>query len=122
MKLLIVDSNALVRTLIRCIVAAVAQEVYECNNGAEALAACAAICPDVILTDLVLDGSDGLDIARRIVSAQPDTRVIVVTDYDDPDLREAARNAGASGYVLKEELMTGLVPALIASDHGTSGS
>ena len=47
---------------------------------------------------------DGLAATRDIIGVDPDARVVIVTEYDETDLRDAARAAGARGYVLKENL------------------
>jgi DNA-binding NarL/FixJ family response regulator len=48
---------------------------------------------------------DGLTATRRIVGEHPDARIVMVTHYDDRELREAAREAGACGYVVKDDLL-----------------
>ena len=104
MKLLIVDDNAGVRRVIRILLAGVADDIYECVDGAEALALYAFERPDVVLMDVQMAGMDGIATTRHIRAADSAARVIMVTDYDSPDLREAARQAGACGYVLKDNL------------------
>jgi DNA-binding NarL/FixJ family response regulator len=48
---------------------------------------------------------DGISATRQIKAAFPDAQIIMITDYDDPKLREAARRAGACEYILKENLL-----------------
>lgn len=104
MKVLIVDDSARVRRLVADFVASVAVEVIECSDGAEALAAYESHQPDVVLMDIEMRDRDGIAATRDIVLAHPHARVVIVTDYDEMDLREAARAVGACGYVLKENL------------------
>ncbi len=52
-----------------------------------------------------MDSVDGIDATRQIIEVFPNARVIIVTDYDDSELREAAREAGACDYVVKENLL-----------------
>jgi CheY-like chemotaxis protein len=104
MKVLIVDESARVRRLIADFVSPVAADVVECEDGAAALAAYEAFEPDVVLMDIAMRGRDGLAATRDIVAADPGARVVIVTEYDETDLRDAARAAGARGYVLKENL------------------
>jgi CheY-like chemotaxis protein len=120
MKLLIVENNAAVRQVIRSIVANPADEVHECIDGMDALAAYIANRPDFVLMDIEMNGLDGITATRRIKAAHPAAKIIIVTNYDDPALREAARNAGACGYVLKENLfeVSSLLKTLIGSDDG----
>jgi CheY-like chemotaxis protein len=100
-----VDDNPAMRGLIKSIIADLAGDVSECGDGAEALAAYAACRPDWVLMDVRMKELDGISAARQIKAAFPDARIIIVTDYDDPKLREAARRAGAREYVLKENLL-----------------
>jgi CheY-like chemotaxis protein len=105
LKLLIVEDSASLRRLIRNIVAPLACEIHECGDGADALAAYTRHQPDYVLMDIQMSLMDGITATARIMAAEPTARVIIVTDYDQADLREAARDAGACGYVVKENLL-----------------
>jgi len=108
MKLLIVDDNPQMCWMIRAVVADLAEAVAECGDGDEAVAAYAAqrfSAADRVLMDLQMPGVGGLEATRRIRAAFPDARIIIVTQYDDPHWRAAATQAGACGYVLKENLL-----------------
>lgn len=112
MKLLIVDDNARVRRLIADFVAPVATEVVECADGSESLRAYRTHRPDVVLMDVAMRERDGISATAEIIAAHPAARVVMVTDYDDADLRDAARAAGAYAYVLKENLFE--LPSVLA--------
>src|SRR5438270_7894846 len=101
MTVLIVEDNASVRRLIGRIVASVASEIHECEDGAAALAAYLEYRPDFVLMDIEMKELDGITATLRITTACPAANIIMVTNYDDAELREAARDAGACGYVLK---------------------
>jgi CheY-like chemotaxis protein len=108
MKLLIVEDNPQMRRMISAVVADLAESVAECADGEEAVAAYAAqqfTGADRVLMDLQMPGVGGLEATRRIRAAFPDARIIIVTQYDDPHWRAAATQAGACGYVLKENLL-----------------
>jgi DNA-binding NarL/FixJ family response regulator len=105
MTVLIVEDNASVRRLIRTIVAKVAGEIHECGDGAAALAAYLEYRPDVVLMDIEMKDLDGIAATMQIKAAHPTANIVIVTNYDDAELREAARNAGACGYVLKHSLL-----------------
>src|SRR5262245_3756341 len=108
MKLLIVEDNPQMRRMIVAVVADLAEAVTECADGDEAVAAYAARRlnrDDRVLMDLQMPGIGGLEATRRIRAAFPDAQIIIVTQYDDPHWREAATQAGAVGYVLKENLL-----------------
>jgi len=105
LNLLIVEDNRAMRGLIKSIVADLAGDVSECGDGAEALSTYAGCRPDWVLMDIRMKGMDGISATRQLKAAFPDARIIIVTDYDDPKLREAARDAGACQYVTKENLL-----------------
>jgi CheY-like chemotaxis protein len=105
MRLLIVDDNTSVRRLIRGIVASVAEEIQECESGVTALAAYLEYHPDFVLMDIEMKELDGIAATIQIKAAHPAAKIIMVTNYDDAELREAARDAGACGYVLKHSLL-----------------
>jgi CheY-like chemotaxis protein len=115
MKILIVDDNPGMRRLLRRAVPDTASAIWECSDGADALAAYTERQPDVVLMDIRMPRMDGLAAAREICRFDPSARVVMVTDYDDEDLREAAREAGACGYALKQNLtdLPGLIRSLI---------
>lgn len=104
-RLLIVEDNEPMRGLISSIVGDMFEDITECCDGSEALGAYAQCQPDWVLMDIRMPGLDGIAATTRIKGAFPEARVVMVTDYDNSRLREAARNAGACAYVLKEDLL-----------------
>jgi CheY-like chemotaxis protein len=119
MKLLIVEDNAGIRRMLRRILADTASTIWECADGSAALAAYEEHQPDVVLMDVRMPGVDGLTATRQICAYDPSARVIVVTDYQDEDVKAAALDAGAREYVLKQEI-SGL-PEVLASLAGRNG-
>ena len=103
--LLIVDDNDHIRRLISNLVWDLADSVIECCDGSEAVAAYTQHHPDWVLMDIKMTHVDGLDATRQIVAADPAAKVMIVTDFDDANLREAALRAGAREYVVKEDLL-----------------
>jgi len=103
MTVLIVEDNAAMRRVIRSVISDLA-EVVECSDGAHALSAYEQSRPDWVFMDIRMGEVNGIQASRKIRAAYPAARIIIVTDYDDTVLREAARAAGASHYVLKENL------------------
>lgn len=104
MKLLIVDDDERIRHLIKTVVGDAATVVCECGDGAQARASYAELQPDWVLMDLSMPEVDGITATRQLRAAYPAARVVIVTAHDSATLREAARGAGAVGYVLKENL------------------
>jgi two-component system response regulator DegU len=105
MKVLIVEDNAVMREMIKRMVGDLADEISECEDGNQALAAYEASRPDWVLMDIEMPGMDGITATRRLIKTHTEARVIIVTDYGDKPLRAAARAVGACGYVLKENLI-----------------
>lgn len=105
MKLLIVEDNPEMRRLLRRLLNDAVETICECADGMEALSAYEAHQPDWVLMEMTMREANGIEATRRITKAWPSARVIIVTDYDDAMLREAARLAGASALVTKENLL-----------------
>lgn len=75
--------------------------IGEAANGAEAVELASAENPDVVLMDLQMPEPNGIEATRRLTESRPDTRVIVLTMFEDDDSVFAAMRAGARGYLLK---------------------
>ncbi len=103
--ILIVEDNPQMRRTLRELLGGVVTDCYECSDGREALVAYQQYRPDWVLMDLKMAGTDGLTATAAICAADPAARILIVTNYDDPALREAARQAGACGFVPKENLL-----------------
>jgi DNA-binding NarL/FixJ family response regulator len=73
----------------------------EASTGAEAVSLVGEVRPDVAILDIRMPEMDGIQAAREITEAHPDTRVIMLTAHDDRRLMVEAVRAGARGYVLK---------------------
>ena len=119
MKFLIADDDARMRRILRQIVAHLASAVYEASDGVEAIAVCAAERPDWVLMDMRMKPVDGLHATAAIKDRFPETRVVIITQYDDAQLRAEALRAGACAYVLKENLheLPGILMAGLAQNN-----
>jgi CheY-like chemotaxis protein len=103
-KILIADDDARIRQILRQTVAGLASAVFEARDGGEAIAICATERPDWVLMDMRMKPIDGLRATAAIKARFPEMRVIIVTQYDDAELRAEALRVGACAYVLKENL------------------
>jgi CheY-like chemotaxis protein len=101
---LIVDDSDEIRRMLREVVADVADPIYECGDGGEACAAYTTHRPDWVLMDISMVPIDGITATRQIVERFPTARIVIVTQHDDVPFRAAAQEAGACGYVLKDNL------------------
>ncbi|KPV49631.1 LuxR family transcriptional regulator, partial [Kouleothrix aurantiaca] len=118
--ILIADDHPLFRKGLRALLATLPQVrvVGEAANGADAVRLAAELHPDVVLMDLQMPGGDGLSAVRAIVAAQPETRVLVVTMFQDDDSIFAAMRTGARGYVLKDMDDDDITRAILAVGRG----
>lgn len=114
MKILIVEDNELMRRLIKSMVRDIAEKIDECSNGKEAVAAFEMDKYDWVLMDIEMAEMDGLTATAKIIAANPDARVLIVTEHDDKHLREAAEAAGAIAFIAKENLLD--IRALLTSE------
>jgi DNA-binding NarL/FixJ family response regulator len=119
-KVLLVDDQALVRMGFTMILEAEdgIEVVGEAADGATAVAQVAALQPDVVLMDVRMPGMDGIEATRRIVEADPQARVIMLTTFDLDEYAFAGLRAGASGFLLKDVRPAGLVSAIRAVAAG----
>lgn len=105
-RIVLVDDQELVRAGLRALLERDSElrVVGEAANGRDGVRLVQATRPDVVLMDIRMPGSDGLEATRQIV-AEPtlaDTRVIMLTTFDEDEHIHAAIRAGAAGYVLKD--------------------
>ena len=105
MKVMIVDDNAEMRGFIRTLLAEVADDFVECADGSEAVAIYEAERPDWAVLDVAMGGMDGVTATRLITAKFPKSHIMIMTQHNHPKLRESAREAGAAGFLLKEDLL-----------------
>jgi DNA-binding NarL/FixJ family response regulator len=121
-RVLLADDQALVRAGFRALLSAEPDidVVGEAADGAAALELALEHRPDVVLMDIRMPGTDGLEATRRIV-ADPDlggTRVIILTTFDLDDYVFEALRAGASGFLLKDTEPVDLISGVRAVARG----
>lgn len=104
MNLLIVEDNLKMRNVIRDMFKRYFKNIYECDNGLSAVALYKKEKPNWVFMDIKMEGMDGITAVGEITKQFPDARIIIVTGYDDNDFRKEAKDKGAAGYVLKENL------------------
>ncbi|MEW6209857.1 MAG: response regulator [Acidobacteriota bacterium] len=105
MVILIVEDNEQMRRLMKSMLSDLAERIHECSDGEQSLAAYERWRPDWVLMDIRMQSIDGIAATRQIKAAHPEARIVIVTDYSDERFRRAAHSAGASDYVLKENLL-----------------
>ncbi|HEY3547420.1 MAG TPA: response regulator transcription factor [Propionicimonas sp.] len=120
-RVLVVDDHALHRDGARSILAQHddLEVVADADSGEMALTLVDRLVPDVVLMDIRLPGISGIEAARRIRTAHPDVRVLMVSAYDDDEYVRGALEAGASGHLSKTAPGQELVEAIrsVAAGH-----
>jgi DNA-binding NarL/FixJ family response regulator len=92
--------------------------VGEASDGAEALRLASELDPDVIVMDVRMPGMDGIEATRAIVTAEPRSRILILTTFDLDQYVFSALRYGASGFLLKDALPSELVRAIRAVASG----
>jgi DNA-binding NarL/FixJ family response regulator len=119
-RILIVDDHPLVRSGLRALLASepATSVVGEAADGAEAISQALELEPDVILMDLHMTQTNGIEATRQILRAQPRIGVLALTMLEDDDTVFAAMRAGARGYLLKGADEAEVTRAIQAVAHG----
>ena len=121
-RVLIADDHDLVREGLRAVLAGEEdlEVVGEATDGQEALKMCRALKPDLVLMDVRMPKSDGLEATRTIKEEMPKVSVVMVTMHENPDYLLEAIRAGAAGYILKDAEGERLVGAVRRTLNGES--
>jgi DNA-binding NarL/FixJ family response regulator len=121
-RLLIADDHDLVREGLRAVLAGEVdlEVVGEARDGQEALKMCRSLEPDLVLMDVRMPKSDGLEATRAIKEEMPKVSVVMVTMHENPDYLLEAIRAGAAGYILKDAEGERLVGAVRRTLNGES--
>lgn len=113
-RVLLVDDHALVRRGFRRLLEddPELEVVGEASDGAQAEEMAAQQKPDVIVLDFALPGQSGALTARKILASLPEVKILMLSMHAEPDYVAQSREAGASGYLLKNALDLELVAAV----------
>lgn len=121
-RVLVVDDQALIRAAVRDLLDAAdgLEVIGDAADGAQALAMAAQFRPDVVVCDIRMPGMDGIEATRRICAdpALTDTRVLILTTFEEDDYVVAALRAGASGFIGKQAEPEEIVRAVLAVHEG----
>jgi CheY-like chemotaxis protein len=105
MKLLLVDDNSRIRKMMRSICSPHFDEIIECDDGEKAVAEFSNEFPDWVVMDIKMKELDGIEATEKIVSINPKAKVIIVSQYNDETIIDAAKKAGAVEFVRKDNLL-----------------
>ncbi len=115
-KVLIADDHALVREGIAAFLRPCEdiEVVGEASNGKEAIEKTIQLRPDVVLMDISMPVLGGLEATLEIKKVVPETKILILTQYNDTEYVDRLLKAGVSGYILKHAVGTDLVSAIRA--------
>jgi DNA-binding NarL/FixJ family response regulator len=115
-NLLLVDDHALIRAGVRALILDIPgyAVVGEASDGAQVLEAFSALQPDIVLLDLSMKHTGGLDALQQLKAAYPASKVLILSMHTDPELIMRALESGAHGYLLKDTTANELEHALLA--------
>ncbi|MCS3421317.1 DNA-binding NarL/FixJ family response regulator [Pseudomonas sp. BIGb0450] len=115
-NLLLVDDHSLIRAGVRALVMDIPgyAVVGEASDGAQLLERFDALQPDIVLLDLSMKHTGGLDALKELKRAYPKSKVLILSMHTDPELIMCALESGAHGYLLKDTTANELEHALLA--------
>lgn len=115
-NLLLVDDHSLIRAGVRALVMDIPgyAVIGEASDGAQLLERFDALQPDIVLLDLSMKHTGGLDALKDLKRAYPKSKVLILSMHTDPELIMCALESGAHGYLLKDTTANELEHALLA--------
>jgi len=93
-------------------------DMLEATNGEEAMEKIKAFSPEAILMDLRLPGENGLELTKKIKAQYPNIIIVILTNYDLPEYREAAYQSGADHFVSKDSFLS--IIGSVLTNHATA--
>ncbi|MFH0769071.1 MAG: response regulator transcription factor [Chloroflexota bacterium] len=102
-SIFLADDHAIIRRFIKRLLEEEADlsVIGEAANGIDAVKLVAELKPDILITDLSMPGLDGIEVTRRVRKASPQTLIVALSNWDAQKNVVAAKQAGASAYVVK---------------------
>nr|WP_107054528.1 response regulator transcription factor [Streptomyces sp. NRRL S-350] len=112
--MVLADDQPLVRAALEMVIAETAdiEVVGEAGTGAEAVRLAAELRPDVVVMDIRMPGTDGIEATRLVTAADGPVRVVVLTTFDEDEHVYAALHAGASGFLVKDMALEDILAAV----------
>ncbi|MFC4331829.1 response regulator [Streptomyces andamanensis] len=113
-RVVLADDQQLIRAALRMVMADLAdmEVVGEAATGAEAVALTEELDPDVVVMDLRMPGTDGIEATRAITAGPAGARIVVLTTFDDDAYVYGALRAGASGFLVKDMGLDDIIGAV----------
>ena len=119
-RILLVDDQSLIQEGIKALLDQHTElkVIGTVKDGRNAIKLVGLLHPDIVLLDIEMPGMDGITVTKHISRIAPETKVIILTSYEDKKYVMQSLLAGARGYILKSSLMKDLKQAILAVDNG----
>ena len=112
-RVLVVDDNTIWRsTLVEQLRRAGLKKIDVAYDGVQAVFKARALNPDLVLMDVALPHKNGIEASAEIHEAVPGAKIIFISCSHEPRIKQAARNAGASDFIHKEQVGSQLIGAI----------
>jgi len=121
-SVLIVDDHTIVRHGLKSLLESASdiEVTGEAKNGEEAVRVAQKLKPNVALLDIAMPVMHGIETARQLAVKVPDTKVLILSSYSEPQEIDRALEAGAAGYLMKETASSEVIQAVRAAHSGKS--
>ncbi len=119
-NVLIADDHTILRAGLRSLLSAEPDfnVVGEAADGSQAVILATQLNPDVVVTDINMPGTNGIEVTQELREHLPSARVLILSMYEDSSLVRQALEAGASGYIVKRAAESELINAVRAVAQG----
>lgn len=113
-SILVAEDDEICRTLFKIVISRNFPDItlYLAGDGREGVKLFKKHLPQIVITDLNMPGMDGIEMSLEINAIKADTRIVVVTAYDDADYRGKCEKIAASAYITKPILISTLLAAI----------
>jgi DNA-binding NarL/FixJ family response regulator len=122
-RILLVEDNAFFREFLKETMhfRLPSVDILEAANGEEAIKKIETLSPDAVFMDLRLPGENGLELTRKIKAQHPSMIVVILTNYDLPEYRDAAYQSGADHFVSKDSFMD-MISSILTNQDISKGN
>lgn len=123
LRVVLAEDNEIIRKGIRNLLTKAKDIVVvgEANNGVEALRLVDDLVPDVLLLDVEMPLLNGIEVAREMKKRDGNTRILVLSAYDDREYIQEMLANGAAGYLIKDEAPKRIIEAVLGVARGETG-
>ena len=118
MRILLADDHSQVLERVAALLRSSFDVVGTAHNGEELIAAAKRLDPDIIVSDIVMPGTNGIEAARTLHEAGSRARFVFLTVHSEDEFVRACMAEGGMGYVVKSRMGTDLIPAINAAFSG----